>query len=467
MGELNTNKSTYVKYPLWQKICISMGDFGGTMTWGFLSAFSMIFYTDVFGISMASVSFIMLVSRIVDAAVDPAIGVLTDHTRSRWGRYRPWVLGAIPVMVITFTLMFWAHPDWGEGQKLAYALVTYCLYVTAYSSMYIPFISLIPTLTQDPDERSSLTGIRLAMGMVSITIVSYVVLPLINALGKGDQVKGYVLAALVMSLIGAPLLLLVFFNTKEIVTPAKTQVKLGVRESLRAVKGNKPMFYAMFGQLFYYILAVGRSSVYMYYFTYSVDMVVLYGTFSMATRLMGAVGSATSGWWVERIPNKGRVVALGYIIFGATLVAQSFTDPVNSPVPFWLLTVGGNYFCGLAYGQTFAIVPDSVEYGEWKSGVRVEGTISSLVSLCNNSGQALGSFLVASIMGALGYVANQAQTPLVLNGINAIMFWGAGIMCIVMGLIFVTYSFSNDHFVKLVRILEDRRKENTASEAEN
>ena len=226
------------------------------------------------------------------------------------------------------------------------------------------------------------------------------------------------------------------------------------------------MFYAMFGQMCYYILAVGRSSVYMYYFTYSVDMVVLYGTFSMATRLMGAVGSATSGWWLKRIPNKGRVVALGYLIFGTTLVAQSFTDPINSPLLFWLLTVGGNYFCGLAYGQTFAIVPDSVEYGEWKSGVRVEGTISSLISLCNNCGQALGSFIVASIMGALGYVANQAQTPLVLAGINAIMFGGAGIMCIVMSLVFLTYSFSNERFVKIVNILKERR-EMTSTTAEN
>ena len=466
MRETSSNEPAYIKFPFWQKILISMGDFGGTLTWGFLSAFAMIFYSDVFGISMASISFIMLFSRIVDAVVDPVIGVLTDHTRSRWGRYRPWVLGAIPLMVITFTLMFWAHPDWEQNQKLAYALVTYSLYVTAYSSMYIPFISLIPTLTQDPEERSSITGVRLAMGMVSITIVSYVVPPLLVALGKGDQVKGYVLAALVMALIGAPLTMLVFFNTKEVVKPPETQVKLGLRESLRAIKGNKPMFYAMFGQMCYYILAVGRSSVYMYYFTYSVDMVVLYGTFSMATRLMGAVGSATSGWWLKRIPNKGRVVALGYLIFGTTLVAQSFTDPINSPLLFWLLTVGGNYFCGLAYGQTFAIVPDSVEYGEWKSGVRVEGTISSLISLCNNCGQALGSFIVASIMGALGYVANQAQTPLVLAGINAIMFGGAGIMCIVMSLVFLTYSFSNERFVKIVNILKERR-EMTSTTAEN
>lgn len=108
------------KVPLISKIAYGFGDVGCNFSWMFVSNFLMIFYTDVFGISMTAVSALMLFSRFWDAINDPIVGGLTDKTKTRWGRYRPWLLVAAPVTAILLMLTFWAHPDWSDKAKIIY-----------------------------------------------------------------------------------------------------------------------------------------------------------------------------------------------------------------------------------------------------------------------------------------------------------------------------------------------------------
>ena len=123
------NESNNGKVPLISKIAYGFGDVGCNFSWMFVSNFLMIFYTDVFGIPMAAVSLLMLIARAWDAINDPIIGGLSDRTRTRWGRYRPWVLlMSFPTAIIT-VLTFWAHPDWSNTSKIVYMYVTYALLV--------------------------------------------------------------------------------------------------------------------------------------------------------------------------------------------------------------------------------------------------------------------------------------------------------------------------------------------------
>ena len=108
------NAGTDVKVPLISKVAYGMGDVGCNFSWMFVGNFLMIFYTDVFGISMGAVAGLMLFSRFWDAVNDPIIGSLTDRTHSRWGRYRPWLLAAAPLTAIVLILTFWAHPGWNS-----------------------------------------------------------------------------------------------------------------------------------------------------------------------------------------------------------------------------------------------------------------------------------------------------------------------------------------------------------------
>ena len=120
---MNDNQNTYIKLGPWRKIAFAFGDMGCNFSWALTSSFLMIFYTDVFKISAASVSVLMLISRLWDAINDPMIGIMSDRTRTKWGRYRPWLFMAVPMALFT-VLTFWAHPDWSSGAKLAYMYVT-------------------------------------------------------------------------------------------------------------------------------------------------------------------------------------------------------------------------------------------------------------------------------------------------------------------------------------------------------
>ena len=458
------DKSLYFKYPFWKKLLISGGDFGGTFTWGFLGSFAMIFYTDVFGISAWAVSIIMLISRIWDGINDPLVGILADRTRSRWGRYRPWILFGSVSVIITLTLLFWARPEWNDTSKFVYALITYCLFVLAYTCVNMPYVAMMATLTQDPNERGAFAGIRLMTGMVAITILSYIALPMVAGYGGDDRVRGYALTALTMALIGTPFLLMAFGFSKERIRP-KQQIKMKFVDGLNMVRRNPPLIYALVGQFMFGFLSYGRISVFLYYFTYYLkDALYLFPIFAMTARLSNAAGSVTSMFWVKTFKNKGRVVFLGYTVFGICLMIQGFTTPTITPVPFWLLNVVGNYFCGIAYSQNYGIVPDSVEYGEWKTGIRAEGFISSFVSFFSKLGMAVGTFGTAAMLGALGYVANQAQTERVLTGINTFMFWGSGAVCLITGIVFLGYKLSNAKFDEVVQNIQQQNTETPAAQ---
>ena len=148
------------KVPLISKIAYGFGDVGCNFSWMFVSNFLMIFYTDVFGISMAAVSALMLFSRFWDAINDPIVGGLTDKTKSRWGRYRPWLLVAAPITAILLVMTFWARPDWPQNGKIIYMVITYCLLVLGYTCVNIPYGTLCGAMTQDIDERAKINTSR-------------------------------------------------------------------------------------------------------------------------------------------------------------------------------------------------------------------------------------------------------------------------------------------------------------------
>ena len=197
------NESNNGKVPLISKIAYGFGDVGCNFSWMFVSNFLMIFYTDVFGISMAAVSALMLFSRFWDAINDPIVGGLTDKTHTRWGRYRPWLLIAAPITAILLVLSFWAHPDWSNTAKIIYMVITYCLLVLGYTCVNIPYGTLCGAMTQDIDERAKINTSRSVSAMIAIGIINIVTVPLISKLGSSSAKNGYLLVAIIYGCIFA------------------------------------------------------------------------------------------------------------------------------------------------------------------------------------------------------------------------------------------------------------------------
>ena len=178
------SKNENAKVPLISKIAYGFGDVGCNFSWMFVSNFLMIFYTDVFGISMAAVSALMLFSRFWDAINDPIVGGLTDKTKTKWGRYRPWLLIAAPITAVLLIMTFWAHPDWSDRSKVIYMVITYCLLVLGYTCVNIPYGTLCGAMTQDIDERAKINTSRSVSAMVAIGIINIITVPLIGKLGS-------------------------------------------------------------------------------------------------------------------------------------------------------------------------------------------------------------------------------------------------------------------------------------------
>ena len=195
---------------------------GCNFSWMFVSNFLMIFYTDVFGISMAAVSALMLFSRFWDAINDPIVGGLTDKTKTKWGRYRPWLLIAAPITAVLLIMTFWAHPDWSDRSKVIYMVITYCLLVLGYTCVNIPYGTLCGAMTQDIDERAKINTSRSVSAMVAIGIINIITVPLIGKLGSQSAKTGYLLVAIIYGCIFAACHFFCFAKTKEqVIMPEK------------------------------------------------------------------------------------------------------------------------------------------------------------------------------------------------------------------------------------------------------
>lgn len=205
------------KVPFVSKLAYGMGDVGCNFSWMFVGNFLMIFYTDVFGISMSAVATLMLVSRFWDAINDPIIGTLTDKTHTRWGRFRPWLLFGAPVTALVLILTFWAHPEWSQTAKIIYMAVTYCILVLGYTCVNLPYGTLCGAMTQDIDERAKLNTSRSVSAMMAIGVINIVTVPLISWFGAGDTKYGYFAVAVLYGIIFAACHLFCFHKTREVV----------------------------------------------------------------------------------------------------------------------------------------------------------------------------------------------------------------------------------------------------------
>ena len=194
------------KVPLISKIAYGFGDVGCNFSWMFVSNFLMIFYTDVFGISMAAVSALMLFSRFWDAINDPIVGGLTDKTKTRWGRYRPWLLVAAPITAVLLVMTFWARPDWNQTAKIVYMVITYCLLVLGYTCVNIPYGTLCGAMTQDIDERAKINTSRSVAAMIAIGVLNIITVPSESSVSAGSGRTDFIWFYFIWKKCGCPVL---------------------------------------------------------------------------------------------------------------------------------------------------------------------------------------------------------------------------------------------------------------------
>lgn len=450
------------KVPFISKLAYGMGDVGCNFSWMFVGNFLMIFYTDVFGISMSAVATLMLFSRFWDAINDPIIGGLSDKTHTRWGRYRPWLLFAAPLTALVLILTFWAHPDWSQTHKIIYMAVTYCILVLGYTCVNIPYGTLCGAMTQNMTERAQINTSRSVSAMIAIGIINIITIPLIKWLGNGNARQGYLLIAILYGTIFAVCHIFCFAKTKEVVEVPVAQ-KIPLRLQLQAVAKNKPYLLALLGQVLFGFILYGRNADLLYYFTYVENDAVLFTYYSMAIIIPSIIGAACFPKVFQLTSNKGWAASVFAFGTGITIIALFFFSPVTSPIPFYLFAALSQFFFSGFNTAIYAIIPDCVEYGEWRTGIRNDGFQYAFISLGNKIGMALGTALLALSLGWAGYEANTTQNEAVVAIMRHSFSTIPGILWVVTALALFFYKLDKRSYNRILAVIKYRflkRKKN-------
>ena len=382
----------------------------GDMANNFVFAMGMIFllnyYTDTVGISAGVAGSLLAAVRIYNAVTDVVAGRVVDRTVSRWGRCRPFLLwGALPLLLLN-VMVFSVPGSWSPTGKLVYACTTYGLLVTAYSFVNIPYGSLAGMMTQVPRERAALGSWRTLMAVCTGSFLSMVLGPLIGSRHGEAQQSILTLVTLILAVVGIVLYYLCFKFTREVVPRRIERPKL--RESLGTLLANRPLLLLCTSMVCALIGSASKGAAAMYFARYVLGDVKFLFTIMGITTLLGAlITLPLVPQLVDRIGKK-HVFLLGLLASSAGGLALYFAPLTDYVWIFCALGLGGigNMMVG-AIG--WALIADTVEYGEWRTGIRIEGLSYSFFSFCRKFGQAIGGSVPAFLLASSGYIPNLAE----------------------------------------------------------
>lgn len=410
------NRVSYTK-----RFSYAASDVAGQLVFTFIiGGYLSKFFTDVYGISAITCGYIIAVARWIDAIDAPIWGIIFDRTHSRWGKSRPWFLW-LCVPFATFGVLTFQTPDLSHAAKVWYAAVTYIACNVLYTGINTPVTSILSALTSDPQERVTLTCFRMFGSKLGVLIVNLTALHMVKLLGNGDDQKGYMLALPIYAAGSILLYLLAFRNLKEVVVEEKkSQPIFG---SFRAIKGNWPWIIIFISSLFFWIGFISRVSTVPYFFEYALHRDDL--TWLAYSLDFVSLVTALLLPWICRRTSKRNAWALGLIgmVIGQLIVAFGTRGGYSVPVIMtgWTL---GFLASGMAMAMPFSVISDSVDYGEWKTGVRAAGLLTAIgAAFCLKAGAGLGGAIPMWIMGASGYVPKIAQPASSLRAIEFGIIW--------------------------------------------
>ncbi|EHJ8502702.1 MFS transporter [Salmonella enterica subsp. diarizonae serovar 47:k:z53:[z84]] len=402
-----------------EKIGYGLGDAGDTVITCLIMNFLTFFYTDVFGLTPALVGTLFIALRVFDAISDPVMGIITDRTQSRWGRFRPWQLWiAIPIGIIgvlTFTV-----PDAGMGVKITWAFGTYLLLSVGYTAINVPYCALINTMTTRHEEVIACQSWRFVLCGVAGFLVSVGLPWMVDFLGQGNAAQGYQWGVGVLCAIAVIMFLCCFFWVRERV-PLAMMGKFTLREHLAGLRKNDQLLLMLVMSFLLINVFNIRGSGYMYFITYVLEGSTAYTSlfFTMVT-FASILGSVIVSPLTRRIDTVKLYYRTNLVL--ATLAIAMWFLPVGPAYQaLWLAVILGN---GIILGFTlplhFSLMAFADDYGEWKTSVRSSGMNFAFNLFFIKLAWASSAGIISLLFIFVAYHPGASnQTPASLNGITA------------------------------------------------
>ncbi len=403
-----------MKLSFGEKFGYGLGDTASNFVWALMVNVIMFYYTDIFGITAAAAGTMLLVARCTDGVFDFFVGAMADRTKTRWGRFRPYLLWLCVPLAVVFVLAF-TTPDLSPAGKLVWAWVTYNALMLLYSAINIPYGALSGVMTDDPLERTSLNSYRMSLAQIGGIIANSTFMVLIVKLADNNQQLGAQRTVMLFSAIAVVLFLISFWTTRERITPPANQ-STKLTQDLKTLFSN-PHWVMMFAVgIINITLAVMRGSAGFYYLksylNWSGEQI---GTWFLVGGLSMVFGAMLTRFFVKALGKKWSFIVSLFIV---ALTAIPFywlkPDQVSAIYGFQII---GMMCAGVNATLFWALVADTADFQEWKFKTRTTGVVFSATTCAQKAGMGIGAAFAGFLISHYGYIPNAEQSPEAIRGI--------------------------------------------------
>ncbi|UXR37940.1 melibiose:sodium transporter MelB [Staphylococcus simulans] len=454
-----------------EKYSFGFGAFGKDLVVGFVGMYLMFYFTDVLGISAAFVGTLFFIARIWDAINDPIMGMIIDNTRTKWGKFRPWILIGTLANSVFFILLF-TDFDLSKSSLYIYVSIIYVIWGMTYTMMDVPYWSWLPNLTNDPVEREEVSIVPRVFASTANLINGTLGLTFIYFLGTwfgekaGDQSTGFFTYVLILTVIFILTISFTVRNVKEAPTNVGEGIKVRFKDIWRILFKNKELLAYIGTILCFYLGAQFLATTLLYYFNYVVGSKSLFALFN-ALGFMEMIGLIIFPR-VAKMITREKVYPLATFLVVAG-IAILFAFGYIAPLSIYPV-IAGTALIKLGFGLITGIITvsiaDVIDYSEVKFGQRNESVITSTQTFLVKTAMAFSGLIIGWGLTLFHYAPNVEQTEFTKNGIRFLMMGMPVIFILISYAIYKWgYKLKGDFLKDIVQTLNNRKKHNEESVA--
>lgn len=419
-AEMSRSREDHV-VSLREKICYGLGDSACNVVFGLCSTLLTFFYTDYVGVNPGVVGIIFLITRMFDGVSDIVMGFITDRTKSKYGKARPWILWMSVPYAVTFVALFFVPAHATIVTQAIYIFVTYNLVNTiVYTALNLPYSTMASLITRDQKSRTSTQAIRIFCGPMGKMVVTVSTLPLVRFFGNTQ--RSWIIVSLIYAVIALILLLVCFFNIEErVVIEAAKKQKISVGQNLKALFSNQYWAICLGLWGFEVMMSTVSGTITTYYCKYILGNETLYSPIYAAELIAQSIVVLIVPLFVERFGKRNLTMSGILLVFVAQFLWIS--NPMSVTVAIASAVLRGIGVAPL-WACVFPMIADSAEFGQWKTHVRQDGMIFSAASVGSKVGGGLAAAGIGLLMDSVGYNGLAAtQNEATLNMIHAICMY--------------------------------------------
>ena len=468
---MNTAEKTVPDVPFRHVFGYGIGMYTSVSTFAMVSLYLPYFYTDVFLLSPIVMAILFLSCRVWDGINDPVMGMIADATESRWGKFRPYLLFG-PVFMVVFGALTFTVPDMSTTGKIIWAFATYIPLQMIKTTITIPYYAIMPLISTDGKKRAMISSIQQLASPIAFMAASIFVLKVVGLFPSESE--GFFYSALIFCTTAAVVMWVTFFTTRHydfagnpLFKKKDGDQRVLIKEKLKTITRNRPLLIAVAAFSLLNLSTAVSQGVALYFFKYNLDMFDKFPVYVGLTILFTMVGATLAPTLIQKLGRRNllQIANLIGLVIGLTILYLSYGKDLPALRELWypgricyVLGILTQMFSGMVGVVLGSLLPDCVEYAEWKTGLRAEGLVNSVYMMGNKAGYALGGAVLGLGLAYYDYIPNQPSYPeATLTGILLMLFGVSAICRFGVGLLMLFYDLSQHRFKGILEELKKRK----------